>query len=50
MAFDDMDQRMLEGFSDKERGVLRFMYIRMIRNLEAMGAQCPSDLEENEKP
>jgi DNA-binding MarR family transcriptional regulator len=48
-AFDDMDRRMLEGFSDKERGVLRSMYIRMIRNLEAMGAQCPSDLKENEK-
>ena len=50
MVFDDMDRRMFEGFSKKDRETLRSFYLRMIRNLEAMGAQCPADLKENERP
>jgi DNA-binding MarR family transcriptional regulator len=48
-AFDSLDQRMLEGFTDKERETLRSFYIRMIRNLEAMGAQTPADLKGRER-
>jgi DNA-binding MarR family transcriptional regulator len=48
-AFDEIDRRMFEGFSDEERGTLRSYFLRMIRNLEAMGAQCPADFKEGEK-
>lgn len=41
-AFDDIDARMLEGFSEAERKRLRAYYLRMIRNLEAAGAQVPA--------
>jgi DNA-binding MarR family transcriptional regulator len=42
-AFDDIDKRMFEGFSVKEREELRSYYLRIIENLEAMGAQRPAD-------
>lgn len=42
-AFDDIDERMFEGFSAKEREELRSYYLRIIANLEAMGAQRPAD-------
>lgn len=45
-AFGDIDRRMFEGFSAKERETLRAYYLRMIRNLETMGAQCPESLKE----
>lgn len=44
-AFDGIDRRMLEDFSDDDRERLRSYFIRMIRNLEAMGAQCPRPTE-----
>lgn len=44
-AFDDIDCRMFEGFLDKEREALRSYYVRMIKNLEAMGAQSPANLK-----
>lgn len=45
MAFEDIDRGMLAGFSRAERENLRSYYIRMIHNLEAMGAQIPSGLK-----
>ncbi|HOX32575.1 MAG TPA: MarR family transcriptional regulator [Spirochaetales bacterium] len=44
-AFGEIDRRMLEGFSDEDRETLRSFYLRMIRNLEAMGAQRPRQPE-----
>jgi len=41
-AFDVLDRRMFEGFTDGELGTLRSYYGRMIRNLEAMGAKRPA--------
>jgi Transcriptional regulators len=44
-AFEDIDRRMFDGFSEKERDTLRSYYVRMIGNLEAMGAQAPADIK-----
>lgn len=44
-AFEDIDRGMFAGFSKTERENLRLYYIRMIHNLEAMGAQIPSELK-----
>ena len=44
-AFDDIDRRMFEGFSEQDKRKMRSYYIRMIRNLEAMGAQVPANLK-----
>jgi DNA-binding MarR family transcriptional regulator len=44
-AFDKIDKRMFEGFSVKECSSLRSYYLRMIGNLEAMGAQGPADIK-----
>lgn len=44
-AFNEIDTCIFKGFSDKERDSLRSYYLRMIGNLEAMGAQSPADLK-----
>jgi DNA-binding MarR family transcriptional regulator len=48
-AFNKIDRRMFEGFTDAELDALRSYYLRMIRNLEAMGAQCPAAFKEGSK-
>jgi len=48
-AFDEIDVRMFEGFSEREREALRASYLKMARNLEAMGAQCPEHVKEKIK-
>jgi DNA-binding MarR family transcriptional regulator len=48
-AFDDIDRRMFEGFSRQDQENMRSYYLRMIRNLEAMGAQVPAELKGSER-
>jgi DNA-binding MarR family transcriptional regulator len=48
-AFEDIDRKMFEGFSEQDKGKMRSYYIRMIRNLEAMGAQVPAELKGSER-
>lgn len=43
-AFDNIDRGMFAGFSEMEQEQLKAWYIRMIRNLESMGAQPPAQL------
>ena len=44
-TFDEIDRRMFEGLSEGDRDVMKRYYLKMIRNLEGMGAQCPADLK-----
>jgi DNA-binding MarR family transcriptional regulator len=48
-AFEDIDRKMFEGFSEQDKKKMRAYYIRMIRNLEAMGAQVPAELKGSER-
>ncbi|MDI3481968.1 MAG: hypothetical protein PWQ97_1623 [Tepidanaerobacteraceae bacterium] len=44
-AFSEIDRNIFKGFSDEEREQLKRFYIRMIHNLESMGAQLPAQLK-----
>lgn len=41
-VFGDVEQGIFNNFSEKEREQLKGFYIRMIQNLESMGAQLPA--------
>jgi len=44
-AFCEIDRNIFNGFSDEEREQLKKFYIRMIHNMESMGAQPPAQLK-----
>jgi DNA-binding MarR family transcriptional regulator len=43
-AIDKIDKNLLNGFSKEEHDQLKKFYVRMIENLESMGAKAPSHL------
>jgi DNA-binding MarR family transcriptional regulator len=45
LAFEKVDQGMLTGFTAAEIEQLKMFYLRMINNLETMGAQPPAQLK-----
>lgn len=45
--FDEIDQNIFKGFSETELEQLKKFYLRMIYNLESMGAQMPNLLLKN---
>mgnify|MGYP000854515500 CR=1 FL=1 len=47
--FDKIDKGVFEGFSELEREQLKRFYLRMIKNLEAMGARLPILLKRSEQ-
>lgn len=44
-VFDAIDEGMLKGLSQQEQEQLKTLFLRIISNLEAMGAQPPEDLK-----
>ncbi len=44
-AIDDIDVGMFKGFSSEERQLLKTFYMKMIHNLQTMGAQIPAKLK-----
>lgn len=47
--FDKIDRGIFEGFSELEREQLKKFYLRMIKNLETMGARLPNQLKRSEQ-
>lgn len=46
--FDKTDRSVFDGFSELEREQLKRFYLRMIKNLETMGARLPNQLKRKE--
>ena len=47
--FDKTDRSVFDGFSELEREQLKRFYLRMIKNLETMGARLPNQLKRSEQ-
>jgi DNA-binding MarR family transcriptional regulator len=41
LVFDNVDRKIYEGFTDKDKEQLKAFYIRIIQNLEKLGIQPP---------